>query len=267
MGARRHAAAPLVEQFERRGGLDVLALSGLEGLDAVVTTRRGGASRAPYDGCNLGEHVGDDPAAVAANRALLATAMGVAPVALAIPHQVHGTGAVRVEHGDVAGDADVIGTEDPRVAVCVLVADCVPLLVCDAEAGVVALGHAGWRGTATNVAAATVALAVAMGADVERLAAYVGPRISGVAYQVGPEVAEALGRAGLTDAVVADGFGSYLADLGLANAAQLIGAGVLPARITVSSQVTDGGERFFSHRAHQPCGRFALAARLTPAAS
>jgi hypothetical protein len=249
----------------RRGGLEVLVLDELAGagVDAIVTTRVGGVSEAPYDTLNLGDHVGDDPAAVSENRGRLAAAMGLAAADLVIARQVHGIGVATVRRGDVAGDADVLATDDPAVALCILVADCVPIAVVDARAHVLVVAHAGWRGTASSVAAAAVDAAVALGASAARCHAVLGPCISPRAYQVGAEVADALTRAGCADAVTPDGTGRFLADLRAANALQLERAGVDPSHIIKVAHHTDGGATFFSDRAARPCGRFALAARLT----
>jgi len=255
------------EDFEVRSGLEVLVFSPLDGVDAVVTTRAGGVSTAPYDTLNLADHVGDDRVRVAENRARLAEAMGVCDDDLVFARQTHGVDVANVERGGQSAEADVLVTADPDLALCILVADCVPLLVCDPEAQVLALAHAGWRGTAAGAAGAAVRAALDLGADADRLVALVGPRISAEAYQVGPEVEAALREAGDADAVRPDGSGRFLADLGRANARQLATAGVAAERIFVSSEATDGGRRFFSDRAQRPCGRFALSARLRAGAS
>ena len=99
----------------------------------VVTDRRGGRSRSPYDSFNLGDHVGDDPAAVAANRARVARELGVAEDRLVWMNQVHGTG-VAVVDGPQDGpvpETDALVTATPGLVLCVLVADCVPILLAD----------------------------------------------------------------------------------------------------------------------------------------
>jgi YfiH family protein len=255
--------------FTHRAGLALLALDapGFQGVDVVVTTRQGGVSASPYDTLNLGDHVGDDPSCVAENRRRVAAAMGVDVEALVITRQEHGTDVARASYGSRPGPADVLATTDPRVAVCILVADCVPIVVCDSPAGVLVVAHAGWRGTAGSVARAAVESARGLGADLDRCHAAIGPSISGRAYQVGDEVASALRAAGCGDAVVPDGPGHFLADLEAANVTQLVAAGIGAARVTGATHVTDGGGRFFSDRAQRPCGRFALAARLTTTGS
>src|SRR3954471_2777909 len=111
----------------------------------VVTDRRGGRSASPYDSFNLGAHVGDAPADVAANRERLARELGVAGEQLVWMSQVHGAGVAVVDRPQEAPvpDVDALVTTTPGLVLCVLVADCVPVLLSDAEAGVVAAVHAG----------------------------------------------------------------------------------------------------------------------------
>lgn len=116
------------------------------GVRAAMTGRAGGASHPPFDSFNLGDHVGDDPLAVAANRAALAHALGAHPVFL---QQVHGTHAEHLHahtpHGTVA---DACVTTEPGVVCTVMVADCLPVLLADGQGRTVAAAHAGWRGLA-----------------------------------------------------------------------------------------------------------------------
>ena len=155
------------------------------GVRAGFTSRSGGYSSAPFDTLNLGLGVGDDPSTVARNRAVLDDWVG-APVAYAT--QVHGIRVVTLsEHADV-GEADAIVSTSPDVGVAVLVADCVPVLLADAAAGVVAVAHAGRRGLASGVLQAAVAAMVAAGADVASLRAATGPAIAGSSYEVPAEL-------------------------------------------------------------------------------
>lgn len=257
---------------ERRGGLEVERLVGLavHGADVVVTTRHGGVSAAPYDTLNLGDHVGDDAACVAENRRRLAAAMRVPPERLVMVRQVHGADVVWVA-GDGASDtrleADVLLTTDPSVAICVLVADCVPVVLLDPVAGVLGVVHAGWRGTAARAVVHAVASMRAAGAVPGRCHAAMGPCISALGYQVGDEVAAALRDAGCGAAIAPDGTGRHLADLAAATRTLLVGAGLADDRISSPPAATDGGVRYFSDRAARPCGRFALVARLVRAGS
>lgn len=154
------------------------------GVSALVSTREGGASSGLWRGLNLGDHVGDDPEAVQANRATLQRAL---PEGTAIQWllQVHGTGVVRAYSGAAVPEADACWTDEPGIACAVLTADCLSVLFCDRSATVVAAAHAGWRGLCNGVLEATVAaLPVAPG----ELLAWLGPAIGPTAFEVGPEV-------------------------------------------------------------------------------
>ena len=161
-------------------------------VQAVVTTRLGGVSTGPYASFNLGDHVGDDPAAVIANRRLLAEALALP----AVPHwlrQVHGTHVMRVS-GMVTTEpleADGAWTDEIGVVCTVGTADCLPVLFCDLAGTHVAAAHAGWRGLAAGVLEATVA---ALDVAPDRLLAWMGPAIGATAFEVGPEVREAFLR-------------------------------------------------------------------------
>jgi polyphenol oxidase len=152
----------------------------------VVTDRRGGRSSAPYDSFNLGDHVGDRPADVAANRGRLAAELGVAENRLVWMNQVHGA-AVEVVDGprpDAVPETDALVTATPGLVLCVLVADCVPVLLADADAGVVAAVHAGREGVRTGVVAAALAAMADLGARPASTSALLGPAICGADYEV-----------------------------------------------------------------------------------
>src|SRR5687767_14466853 len=156
----------------------------------VVTDRRGGRSVSPYDSFNLGDHVGDDPAAVAANRSRVARELAVAEDRLVWMSQVHGTGVAVVDgpqDGPVPGtDALVTGT--PGLVLCVLVADCVPVLLADPVAGVVAAVHAGREGVRTGVVPATLSAMASLGARARNVTALLGPAVCGSCYEVPEEM-------------------------------------------------------------------------------
>lgn len=246
------------------------------GADVAVTTRAGGVSAAPYDTLNLGLHVGDDAGDVVANRERAAGAFGVGLDALVFARQVHGAAAVvvggddagrgaRAEDDAVAG-ADVLVTATPGVTLVILVADCVPLALVDPLAQVLAVVHAGWRGTAAGVVGAALDAMSAVGGDAARVRAWVGPGVAAERYQVTDEVRDALagaaGPAALDGGVARpDGPGHWLVDLAAANRQQLRARGVADERVS-DCRVTTADERFFSDRAARPCGRFALLARL-----
>jgi YfiH family protein len=152
----------------------------------VVTDRRGGRSVSPYDTFNLGDHVGDDPAAVAANRARLARELGVPGDRLVWMSQVHGTG-VAVVDGPQAGplpDTDAVVTATPGLVLGVLVADCVPVLLADHVTGVVAAVHAGREGVRRGVLPAALSAMASLGARARHVSALLGPAVCGSCYEV-----------------------------------------------------------------------------------
>ena len=234
---------------EQRGPLTVHVFESFRelGVDAFVTDRFGGVSTGPYDSLNLGDHVGDDPTAVEANRALVAEAAG-AP--LIFMRQVHGA-HVRDSLLPL-GEADGLTTVGGD-ALCVLVADCVPLVVADSRR--LSVVHAGWRGLAAGVLHA----ALAQFDDPSRVCVGVGPAVSPETYQVGPEVAEMFSD--VPDALRPDKGDRSRLDLRAVVSHQLRESRVPDEQVTFAQHVTDGGEVFFSDRAARPCGRFALVAR------
>ena len=164
-------------------------------MGAVLSTRVGGVSAAPWDAWNLGSHVGDDPVHVADNRRLLAQRLGTRPVYL---QQVHGTQVVAL-HADTPDGtvADACWTDAPGVACTVMVADCLPLLFCTADGRSVAAAHAGWRGLAGSHGVGVLETlsrdwpAAQAAAERASLRVWLGPCIGPQAFEVGPEVREA----------------------------------------------------------------------------
>lgn len=159
---------------------------------SLVSTRQGGVSAAPYASLNIGDHVGDDPLAVAANRQRLAQCLPGQPCWL---QQVHGTmvvDAAAVCRSAPCLEADGAFSRHPGVVCAVMTADCLPILLCDQAGSVVAAAHAGWRGLQAGILERTVA---AMGVPGGQLLAYLGPAIGPLAFEVGDEV-----RAAFVDA-------------------------------------------------------------------
>ena len=249
---------PISLSRERRGGLDVRVFEQARrlGVDAFVTTRAGGVSTGRYASLNLGDHVGDDRDRVRENRRRVARAAGVAASHLAIVTQVHGSGVADLATpSDIEGAADALVTSSVDLALCVLVADCVPVLVVDPRRERVAVVHAGWRGLVAGVVAATLGRL----APLEDLHAFVGPSISAERYQVGPEVAEHF--VDVPGALRADLGDRSLLDLSRVVEHQLVAGGVDASRVWLCDERTDDVTTYFSDRAERPCGRFALVAR------
>jgi YfiH family protein len=240
-----------------RGDLPLFDLGLAPTVDAVVTGRRGGVSPSPYDSLNLGDHVGDDPRFVEENRRRVASAMGVDLEHLVTLRQVHGSLVHDVDawRGEVLEGDALITTRDD-VALCVMVADCVPLLVVDGDGSRVGVVHAGWRGLRDGVIGATLAHFAA-----SRVRVVIGPHVSWRRYQVGPEVAEHF--ADVPGACRPDEGDRRRLDLGAIALAHVLDAGVLEDHVTTTTPGTDDGATFFSDRFARPCGRFALVVRRT----
>ena len=159
------------------------------GVRHAFFTREGGVSTGLYASLNLGRGSNDDPAAVAENRARAAAHLGVEPAALLACYQVHSAVAHLAETpwGDYRPEGDAIVTNKPGLACGVLAADCAPVLIADAEAGVVGAAHAGWKGALGGVVRATVKAMGTRGGKPQRMVAAVGPCIGPASYEVGPE--------------------------------------------------------------------------------
>lgn len=184
------------------------------------------------------------------NRARVAEAMGVAADRLVTVNQVHSPDVLTVtEPLAERPRADALVTAVPGLAIAVLTADCQPVLMADAEAGVVAAAHAGWRGTKAGVLEATLAAMEDLGADRARVVAVIGPTISQAAYEVGPEfVEEFLDEDPEAARFFAQGSGDRaLFDLPAFGLARLRAAGVGQAEWTRHCTYRDP-ERFFSYR-------------------
>jgi len=282
-------------QLREAGALRLLTWPALaaSGADAAVTARAGGVSSGPYATLNLSLGVGDDPACVRENRRRLAVGFGASPEDFVFARQVHGagvrvvgaadrgSGAFRLD--DAIPDADALVTATPGVVLAILTADCVPIVLHDPVAGVLACVHAGWRGTVAGVSAAALTAMQALGSRPSDVIAGIGPAIAAARYQVGPDVHQAVtqtfGPAAAAfirldahpdarrHAPPDSGPDRWLLDLWAANRHALIEAGVPAPQIHTTSLPTGpitptGPDYFFSDRTARPCGRLALVARL-----
>lgn len=221
-----------------------------------------GASAAPFDFFNLGDHVGDAAAAVASNRDRLQRALGGArPVFM---NQVHGVGVLRLQDGVADGrTADAAVSDQPGLACTVMVADCLPVLLADIQGRAVAAAHAGWRGLTGGVLERTldalralVPAPDAADAGAPELIAWLGPGIGPRAFEVGPEVRQAFIAADADAAAcfVARPSGRYLADLPALARRRLAASGVAHVYGNDGSDdwctVQQAG-RYFSYRRDQ----------------
>lgn len=225
------------------------------GVGALFTSRAGGVSQQPWDSMNCGDHVGDDPAHVARNREVLRQATAAHPVFL---KQVHGREVLRLDAKAADGAvADACISTQAGLACCIMVADCLPVLLATDDGRAVAGAHAGWRGLAGSdgrgvleTVCADLKAAAAPGA---RLLAWLGPCIGPEAFEVGAEVKAAFEAvnpeaAGLFRALAG---GKYLADLqGLARQ-RLFALGIESVHGNDGSErwcTVANASRFFSHR-------------------
>jgi YfiH family protein len=237
-------------------------LGAADGIVHAVSTRLGGFSPAPWDTLNLSVSTGDAPANVYANRHRLAESVGTTYDRVYTCHQVHGANVVRVHDQDPADvgaiHADALMTDRRGHFLSLRFADCVPILFFDPRRPAGAIAHAGWRGTAENVAGATVAsLAEAFDSRPADLLVGIGPSIGPCCYEVGEDTAAhfAERRGG----VLRDD-GRLVLDLWTLNRQALEDAGVPTEQIEVSGVCTRcHSDEFFSHRAAGggPSGRFA----------
>jgi polyphenol oxidase len=222
-------------------------------IQALVTTRTGGLSQHPYASFNLGDHVGDHPDSVAANRAILRQHCPAEPKWL---KQVHGSAVAQADEvlqSPVEADASVAFRSATVCAV--LTADCLPVLFCDRAGSCVAAAHAGWRGLAAGVLEACIA---AMLCKPDHILAWLGPAIGPAAFEVGSEVREVFVRdlPAAASAFRPGRSGKWLADIYTLARLRLARSGV--------TAVYGGGEctftdhrRFFSYRRDGATGRMA----------
>ncbi|MCB1686393.1 MAG: peptidoglycan editing factor PgeF [Pseudomonadales bacterium] len=234
------------------------------GIRALTTTRAGGVSQGVYQGLNLAEHVGDDPASVAENRRRLISGSGCRSIQWL--NQVHGVQVLRARPGlnRAIPEADGLWTDEPGIGIAVLTADCLPVVIAAQAAGVVAVAHAGWRGLIAGVLEATLAELPCTAAD---CVAWLGPAIGPRAYEVGDDVATAVaGLGSMAQRSLSPGCrpGKYWLDLFALARQRLLGAGV--AEVFSQQICTFASPELYSYRRDGLTGRMATLAWLEPRA-
>ena len=228
------------------------SLAGLPGIRHGFFTRQGGVSTGIYASLNCGVGSNDDRDLVRENRRRVTAAMGIAPELLATPYQVHGTEAVIVTDVWDTGNgpkADAVVTDRPGIALGVGSADCGPTLYADAEAGVIAAAHSGWRGALTGILESTIAAMEELGAKRNRIVAVLGPMISQPNYEVGPElvaqfIASDPANGGFF--IPSSRSGHSLFDLPGFIVSRLSAAGIAAASVALCTYADEN--RFFSYR-------------------
>lgn len=220
----------------------------------VTTTRAGGFSAPPYESFNLGDHVGDDPATVRRNRDRLAAGIGLTPDRLVWMEQIHSRNVEIIDgpRAEPVPATDALVTNVPGLALVVLTADCVPVLLSDDEAGVLAAVHAGRIGARIGIVPRVLDAMLSLGAQVERIGAFLGPAASGRQYEV-PAAMRADVEAHLPGSATATVRGTPALDLRAGIRRQLTEAGV--GAVAVDPRCTIEDHTLFSHRRGAPTGR------------
>jgi YfiH family protein len=247
-------------RFTRKGAIEYLEseeLSALDFLTHAFCTRSGGVSTGPYSSLNLGFLAGDRVEDVRRNQTLVEEVFGIPDGRLILMRQVHGD-RIRVLDGDGPlpeglPECDGLITGRPGVALGIRTADCVPLFFVDRAHRVIGAAHAGWRGTASGIAAAMVeTLAGRFSSRREDLLAVIGPAIGPCCYQVDAPVFAAFSAMPGADLFLrpCPEKGRWMVDLALANRLQIREAGVPSENIFSAGLCTAcRQDLFFSHRA------------------
>ena len=226
------------------------------GVRAVMTTRSGGVSQAPFDQLNLGDHVDDDPDAVLENRAIVRNELQLPDEPLWLT-QVHGTTVVTVGRAAQATIADAAVARGVGKVCAIMTADCLPVLFCDKDGSVVAGAHAGWRGLEAGVLESTIQ---AMGSKPQDILVWMGAAIGPQHFEVGDEVREAFVKSQVQAerAFKAHGAGKWLADLYCLARLRLEQSGIARDNIYGGTQCTYAqAEQFYSYRRESRTGRMA----------
>ncbi|AZM88770.1 peptidoglycan editing factor PgeF [Streptomyces sp. W1SF4] len=235
-----------------------LGQHGENGAHFAFTDRWGGVSAVPYEELNLGGAVGDDPAAVRANRTIAAEGLGIDPDLVVWMNQVHGRDVAVVDGPWAAGAAvpsvDAVVTARRGLALAVLTADCTPVLLADPVAGVAGAAHAGRPGLVAGVVPAAVEAMTALGADPARIVARTGPAVCGRCYEVPAEMREAVAEV-VPAAWAETSWGTPSVDVVAGVHAQLAEAGVAQAHR--SPVCTLESRDHFSYRRDRVTGRLA----------
>lgn len=229
----------------------------VSGAHFAFTDRWGGVSAAPYEELNLGGAVGDDPEAVRANRDIAAKSLGIDPDRVVWMNQVHGADVAVVDEpwGERAvPEVDAIVTARRGLALAVLTADCVPVLLADPVAGVVAAAHAGRPGMVKGVVPAAVRAMAELGADPGRIVARTGPAVCGRCYEV-PEAMRAEVAAVEPAAHAETSWGTPAVDVSAGVHAQLDRLGVCDRAQSPECTLESGDH--FSYRRDRTTGRLA----------
>ena len=228
------------------------------------STRSGGTSSGPWSSANMARHVGDDPATVEANRVQLAGQLGLAREQLVFAEQVHGRGVALVDGSGAAPvpAVDALVTTTPGVALVMMAADCLPVLLADPVAGVVAAAHAGRQGLASGVLQEALRVMAEQGAQAARTRAVLGPAVCGACYELPAQVADEVERT-VPGSRATTRQGTVGIDLAAGAQGVLERAGV--GEVTrVGGCTLEQPDRFYSYRGSGTTGRHAGVVWLRP---
>lgn len=255
-------------------GPEITAVTGAvwPGVNYFCTRRTGGVSAGPYASLNLGLHVDDNQAAVLQNRQLLGKYLPAPAVWL---NQIHGTQIHWADSSNTAvvADADALITTEKNTPLAIMIADCMPVVISDTDASILAVAHAGWRGLAAGILQNTIAAMRVKCPQATQLQAWIGPCISAKEFEVGAEVFDTFAA---QDKVLARYFVSsnkttmvngkarihYYADLAAIARHILLQADVVQVEICGDCTYTDT-RHYFSYRRDGQTGRQVTLAWLT----
>ncbi len=225
----------------------------------AFTTRLGGVSKGIFESLNLGSNRGDDPEAVRENYRRVCALMGAGVDEAAVTRQVHGAVVRTVSAADrhvclsaVPYEADGLVTAEKNLPLLCFTADCVPALLCDAEAGVIAAVHCGWRGSVGDILKNAVEAMCALGAKPASICAALGPAIGKCCFETDDDVPQAVEAYLGGDAeglFVRRADGKTLVDLRGANKRRLVQLGLREEHVDVSEECTFcSHDKYWSHR-------------------
>ena len=237
--------------------LKITAVEKFGGVTAAFTTRHGGVSEGHLSSMNLGLSRGDKKENVQKNYRIIADTLGLALDSFVLTAQTHTNNIKIVTKEDCTkglekigfNDTDGLVTNQPGIALVAFFADCVPVFLYDPFKKIIALLHAGWRGSVSGIAKNGVKIMTeTFGADPKDIIAFIGPSICKNCFEIGEEVADEIAKIN-AGVLTQKQNGKYTADLWQLNKSILLGAGLLGENISISGICTfENDKDFFSHR-------------------
>ncbi len=225
----------------------------------VITDRYGGVSKAPFDNLNVALHVGDSVEDVLQNRIMISHKYDFSIKNLIFMDQVHGNDVVVIEHAmdNRIENCDALITNERKIPLMVMVADCIPIMIYDPVKNAIAVVHAGRNGTFLRIVEKTIfKMQEVYGCGVKDIMIGMGPSIQSCCYEVGKDLAD------ICDKNFGEGFilieeEKYFLNLQALNLSQMLDMGILKENIEISSICTACDTNYFSYRREEETGRFA----------